>query len=86
MRQFFCCFYLWQEASYPRILESSSPEDIALAAYSEGIFLVFNGKTYGFLNKTGELTAEFVYEYAYPFSEGLACDSISSFQEGLAIL
>lgn len=62
-----------EKLNYPLILELPSTEDIALTAYSEGIFLVFNGKTYGFLDKAGELITDFVYEHAYPFSEGLAC-------------
>lgn len=59
--------------NYPVILDSSSVENIVLTAYSEGIFIIFNGEAYGFLDKNGELIADFVYEHAYPFSQGLAC-------------
>lgn len=58
--------------TYPAELASVSP-DMVLTVYSEGIFLVFNGESYGFLAETGEWISDLVYELAYPFSQGLSC-------------
>lgn len=62
-----------EELNYPVILDYSSPVNAVLTAYSEGIFMIFNGEAYGFLDKSGAQITDFVYEYAYPFSQGLAC-------------
>lgn len=62
-----------EEMPYPVMLDAAFAEDIDRAVYSEGIFLIFNGKTYGFMDETGEMVTDAVYEFAYPFSEGLAC-------------
>lgn len=40
-----------------------------MATYSEGIFLVFNGEAYGFLDKTGEQIAYFVYEHVMLYNK-----------------
>lgn len=62
-----------EHLNYPVIIDSFSKENIVFTAYSEGIFIIFNGEAYGFWDKTGEVVADFVYEHAYPFSQGLAC-------------
>lgn len=60
---------------YPVVLESSSTKDIILASYSEGIFCMFNGEAYGFMDEKGKMVSDFQYDLAYPFSQGLSCVS-----------
>ena len=47
-------------------------ENIDFALYSEGIFIICCGY-YGFMRSDGTEITEYIYDYAYPFSEGLAC-------------
>jgi uncharacterized protein YlzI (FlbEa/FlbD family) len=61
------------EASYPKVLIPTTNEQINHAILSEGVFCIYNGKKYGFMNDSGNEIAPYIYEYAYPFSEGLAC-------------
>jgi len=65
-------------STYPKILTSSASNKIGFAAESEGIFCVYTGDDdvagsgkYGFMNEDGDITS-FDYDYACPFSEGLA--------------
>ena len=47
---------------------------IDFAVYSEGIFMIYDrAGTYDFMAEDGTDLTKVVYEYAYPFSEGMAC-------------
>lgn len=57
---------------YPVILAPSSNR-IVSAFYSEGIFCLYDGESYGYVDEGGRELTGFVYDFAYPFSQGLAC-------------
>ena len=61
------------EYHYPIIL-TSSVEHIQFIAQSEDIFVLCGyDHNYGYMKKTGEEFTGYIYEEAYPFTEGLAC-------------
>jgi len=61
------------EYQYPIIL-TSSVEHIQFIAQSEDIFVLCgHDHNYGYMKKTGEEFTGYIYEEAYPFTEGLAC-------------
>lgn len=46
--------------------------DNRFAEFSDGLLLVTDGRKWGYLNKSGQLSIECKYLFALPFSEGLA--------------
>lgn len=58
---------------YPIILTPTSTARIDYVVNSEGVFCVYDGEKYGFMNDSGNEVTPYIYDYAYPFSEGLAC-------------
>jgi len=68
-----------QETANIKILTPTSVDYIDFAIYSEGVFTIKDGYgeagngRYGFMRSDGTEIAGYEYEYAYPFSEGLAC-------------
>lgn len=61
------------KSEYPRILTLNSIDQIEYVVNSESKFCIFNGKKYGFMSAGGQEITPYIYDYAYPFSEGLAC-------------
>lgn len=61
------------KSQYPIILTPDSTNQIDYVVNSEGIFCVYNGEKYGFMNDSGNEITPYIYDYAYPFSDGLAC-------------
>ena len=58
----------------PKIITpASTTNEIVYAVNSEGIFCIYDGKKYGFINEYGNERIPFQYDKAYPFSEGMAC-------------
>jgi len=53
--------------------------DIEFAVYSEEIFCIYSGYyseescKYGYMRADGTEITQYMYDYAYPFNEGLAC-------------
>lgn len=62
-----------QRVQYPKILTLNSATQIEYAVKSEGVYCIYNGKKYGFMNDSGVEITPYQYDYAYPLSEGLAC-------------
>lgn len=62
-----------EETPYPLLLTPKGTKNIEFAIESEDIFCIYNGEKYGYLKKNGEEITEYIYDAAYPFSEGLAC-------------
>ena len=62
------------EYQYPLIL-TPSIDSIQYIVQSEDIFLLcgFHDHKYGYMKKTGEEFTGYIYEEAYPFTEGSAC-------------
>ena len=58
---------------YPIVLTPSHTTNIEFAIESEDIICIYNGETYGYIKKNGEEITDYVYDVAYPFSEGCAC-------------
>ena len=58
-------------------------DDIRLAIYSEGMIAVYSGDycenphKYGFVRIDGTEITNYIFDYAYPFSKGLACVRIN---------
>lgn len=61
------------KSQYPKILTPTSIDQIDYAVNSEGVFCVYDGEKYGFMDDSGKEITRYIYDYAYPFSEGLAC-------------
>jgi len=51
--------------------------DPRFPVFSDGLLLVTDGKTWGYMNKNGELVIPCQYKFAKPFSEGLAGVALS---------
>lgn len=66
-----------EETPYPLLLTPKGTKNIEFAIESEDIFCIYNGEKYGYLKKNGEEITEYIYDAAYPFSEGLACVMIN---------
>ena len=64
-----------ENSGYPYQAVPESTGRIDLAVESEGIYWVHSGEAYGFMDVEGEEITPFVYDEAYPFSQGLACVS-----------
>ena len=64
-----------ENSGYPYQAVPESMGRIDLAVESEGIYWVHSGEAYGFMDVEGEEITPFVYDEAYPFSQGLACVS-----------
>ena len=68
-----------QKGTNFQILTAKSVYRIEFAIYAEGIFTIHNGyygenaNKYGFMRSDGTEITEYIYDYTYPFSEGLAC-------------
>jgi len=61
-----------------KVLSVTKTDAIDYALYSDGIFTVYNGdfkngQKYGFIRADGTEITNYIYDYASPFSEGLAC-------------
>lgn len=61
------------EYEYPIILTPTLTNNISFAIESEDILCVNNGEKYGYITKSGVEITDYIYDMAYPFSEGLAC-------------
>lgn len=61
------------KSQYPKILTPVSVNQIDHAVNSEGVFCIYDGKKYGYMDDSGNEITPYIYNYAYPFSEGLAC-------------
>jgi len=61
-----------EKIEYPLIIKPTSRE-ISLAYQSEGIFCIYTGEKFGFVKENGTEITPYIYDFAYPFSEGLAC-------------
>lgn len=58
----------------PKIITpTTTTNEIVYAVYSEGMFCIYDGKKYGYVNEYGNERIPFTYDKAYPFSEGMAC-------------
>lgn len=57
---------------YPIIL-TPNVDRIDFALESEAIFCICSDEKYGYMKKSGEEITGYIYEMAYPFSEGLGC-------------
>jgi len=68
-----------QDATNLQILTPPLINRIGFAVYSEGVFCIYEdvyyrgGEKYRFLRIDGEQVTDYSFDYAYPFSEGLAC-------------
>lgn len=60
------------DTSYPKILKPSA-DQIEFAYQSDGIFCIWTGEKFGFMDEDGRELAPYIYDSAYPFNEGLAC-------------
>lgn len=58
---------------YPRLLAPTLTSNIDFAIESEDIFCIYNGEKYGYMKESGEEITDYIYESAFPFTEGLAC-------------
>jgi hypothetical protein len=54
------------------------PQEYTLVAYSDGVCLLEKDGKYGYMDTTGAWIAQPIYDYAEPFSEGLAVAGFSS--------
>lgn len=61
------------ESKYPILLTPTLTSNIEFALKSEEIFCIYDGQKYGFMKQTGEEITDYIYDMAYPFSEGFAC-------------
>ena len=66
-----------EEYEYPIIITPTLTSNIEFAFESEDIFCIYNGEKYGYITKSGEEITDYIYDAAYPFSEGLACVMIN---------
>ena len=62
-----------EELPYPILLTTTLTTRIDFAIESEDIFCIYDGEKYGYMKLTGEEITDYIYEAAFPFSEGLAC-------------
>ena len=62
-----------KEYEYPVIITPTLTSNIEFAIDSEDIFCIFNGEKYGYITKSGEEITDYIYDAAFPFSDGLAC-------------
>lgn len=62
-----------RESAYPIIITPTLTSNIDFAIESEDIFCIFNGEKFGYITKSGDEITDYIYDAAYPFSEGLAC-------------
>lgn len=51
----------------------TSSNGIEAAFYREGLFCLFDGESYGYMDESGQEITGFLYDFAYPYSQGLAC-------------
>lgn len=58
---------------YPAVLMPTSSNGIEAAFYTEGLFCLFDGESYGYMDESGQEITGFLYDFAYPYSQGLAC-------------
>ncbi len=56
----------------PTLLTPTLTSSIDFALESEDIFCIYDGEKYGYISQSGE-EIDYIYEMAYPFSDGLAC-------------
>lgn len=61
------------EEQFPLVITPSVEGYINFALESEDIFCVCLDEMYGYINSSGEELSGYIYEIAYPFSEGLGC-------------
>lgn len=59
--------------NYPILLTTTLTTQIDFAIESEDIFCIYDGEKYGYMKLSGEEVTDYIYEAAFPFSEGLAC-------------
>lgn len=62
-----------RELQYPFLLTPALTGNIEFAIDSEDIFCIYDGEKYGYLKKDGTEITDYIYDMAFPFSEGLAC-------------
>ena len=60
------------KALSPTLLTPTLTSSIDFALESEDIFCIYDGEKYGYISQLGE-EIDYIYEMAYPFSDGLAC-------------
>ena len=61
------------EIQYPLLITPKSTKTIEFAIESEDIFCIYDGDNYGYIKMDDQEITGYIYEMAYPFSEGLAC-------------
>ena len=61
------------EPQYPMLITPTLTKQIDFAIESEDIFCIYNGEKYGYMTKSGQEITDYIYDVAFPFSEGLAC-------------
>lgn len=59
--------------NHPVLVTPTLTSNIEFVIESEDIFCIYNGEKYGYMKQTGEEITDYIYDMAYPFSEGLAC-------------
>lgn len=59
-------------SAYPQIIIPTENK-IEFAYQSEGVFCIYTGGKYGFINEEGKEITSYEYDFAYPFNENLAC-------------
>lgn len=62
-----------KEYQYPLVITPTLTKKIDFAIESEDIFCIFNEEKYGYITKSGEEITDYIYDAAFPFSEGFAC-------------
>ena len=61
------------EPQYPMLITPTLTKQIDFAIESEDIFCIYNGEKYGYMTQSGQEITDYIYDVAFPFSEGLAC-------------
>lgn len=60
-------------SQYPIIVTPPAARWIDLVIVSEDTYCIFDEQKYGYITEDGEEITPYIYDIAYPFSEGLAC-------------
>lgn len=62
-----------KEVRYPLLITPQSTDTIEFAIESEDIFCIYDSEYYGYIKMDGTEITDYIYDMAYPFSEGTAC-------------